>query len=1698
MTSKYSNKNGVKLLVAFAVMAVMLAGAFSIISDASDASEEQTAAKKIAGESFSTAVTEGKLNGDYILTSTVLLETDLTLDLNGHSLTGESGIDIFVVNKNGVNITITDSSKDSKGSITSIGNGSSVIYVNKYNDGNNDYEPGNLSINGGTYNGGYTIIWKGATDNKVDIKNATVNAETAGIWLSYGKIATANISTVTVDSDNIGIYLATCATASVTGSTITADSGSAVEIKSGTVTIDNCKISSSTYLDADSVGYSESGGAVAPITINNAYAGIPGGNVSVKIDETKGTEKSVITGPTGKALVVITDDCVSYDKNAKAWKKTSTTQDISLTWADHSDDVKICYLLDKHGVDDAEYKGYVTVNTITYVADADRLTKAPTAVTLLNNITVELSAAFENNNAITLGDYKLSFVAVQNTDNKVEETATITKAVINGNDSTATITGMKVGASAITFSSGSIVIEGGSEIGSGSGSIEITGVAKVVGDTVINGTITMADGATLIVPEGTKLTVNDSTGIQNTAGNGATVQVAGELDAKVAASATSNINVEISSGAVVSENVATDTKKYNAEGSQTAIGNILTSDLEISTKWYLSNDLVIPEGITVNIVSGGELNLAKYNIIVFGTLNIDAGGMIASTNGTEKIYLTKGCEFSNEGTVGLGSASVTVSVSSSEINTKLNTIAGGADYIVKYNAKGEVIVKSVVGIEFSIVKESTNNYTLAIGGNLTTDLESASITMKKCFISSDLTISENIVAEVDSSATIDADKAVIVQKDVTVTVDGELSIAGDFVMKNKATVIVNGYVHGKIIAQTGDYVTSEGYSYSAENTTTVQFPVVTGTGGIYASTQGITGITLSVGTYAYIDSDGETPVAMTSQRLYIEGEADYVALQNDGLTAGTISITLGVTGKAAYIADDAVLSLKTGMKVTNANAIVVEGAIISADKIDDAVPNYIGTSFAIKTATTPAVTTYYVKPFDVAITEIDAADKKTLTVKDKEVEIASELVLTEGQIIVIDDAVDFYISENGIVTVNSKAKITGTIDSVDGILKIMTGGVCSKPASYASEIKNTGYTQYSGLQIALKNAQPGETIYVNKETTLRSGDLEVKEGVTVIANENITVKDGNVNVDGKLVMKDGKKIELQAEKKNIDVGENGELDASDGIVKLAADGNINTDGKTVIAQADTLDLAKYVNGFVYIDEDGNKVITDAQTVIDAAAAKDTNNDVTVYGKVSVGDLAVKTKLIIDVKATVTVGNATISAGKTVTLTGKTTGTFSAQTGTEETVGAIETSVISVTEASGIIIGAGKTVDSMNVETKVMYIFGTLVGKATVDDGVVTVGLNGGTATQKTLTVDGTATTEAYLVIAEGATVAIPNGMTLVAGCNDVSGNFYSAVTVDGTLDFAKGATISASAADDDCFIVINGTVMIGDEAVFAYDAEIILNGEVIVSETATKEGTFSVIENVYAYEESAISGKVTISTGKYIMAMAGADVSAAKMNVDATGTSAAFATAFMINGEKYMDVYTVNGVSIYTLINDVDFSIEGLNLSGIGTVTNWYKSETYTDEYKLAAGAVTDKNVPALYFNAPKAEVIGTISAGVGLQIYLNGISVENYKVTGGYKLPVGTYKVNIENLSGYDKTNAVISFNGATVADGGSITISEKNFVLTATGAVPSVTPTPEPTPIQPSEKDDSMGITEYLLIVLVILAAILVVVVAIRMMRS
>ena len=79
-----------------------------------------------------------------------------------------------------------------------------------------------------------------------------------------------------------------------------------------------------------------------------------------------------------------------------------------------------------------------------------------------------------------------------------------------------------------------------------------------------------------------------------------------------------------------------------------------------------------------------------------------------------------------------------------------------------------------------------------------------------------------------------------------------------------------------------------------------------------------------------------------------------------------------------------------------------------------------------------------------------------------------------------------------------------------------------------------------------------------------------------------------------------------------------------------------------------------------------------------------------------------------------------------------------------------------------------------------------------------------------------------------------------------------------------------------------------------------------------------------------------------------------------------------------------------------------------------------------------------------------------------------------------------------------VLCLNGKTITDGKLVITSDMiggNNVLSATGDI-TIDAGEAPAPV---EKDDSgMGITDYLLIVLVVLAAILVVIVAIRMMRS
>ena len=1258
---------------------------------------------------------------------------------------------------------------------------------------------------------------------------------------------------------------------------------------------------------------------------------------------------------------------------------------------------------------------------------------------------------------------------------------TISNTVENGKSNSITFP-VGTTSNGITISVGSIKVNG-SLVAPANGVIAIDGDAVVDGDTTFeDATITLAAGSSLTVPAGTTLNVK---GIEPSADNTG-----------------ADCTIVVGNGAVIDAVIDEDLKEsidYDAEDGQFAFGDTLNSDHDVTVDEYLSKDLIIPAGVKLTVTSNGVLNLAGHSIILFGELEIQTGGTIASIgSGTEAIFLIKDCVFTNDGILGIGSSAVTISAET-EGESGAKTIFSAVESQIKYTAEGSVSMIQANGAEFSIVKsgKADGSYVLAVSGDIYTNASSGEFTINKTIVNDALTIGDNVNATVSGSVT--------VTSGATLTVDGYMSPAASgnkVVLENKSTFIANGSVDSLVVeAQTGYFETAQKYSsLTLKNTTIFTFPdskLSLDANGAVNKTNGIAGLTITVGTFSSTrDNDDGTKTAMTTQVAYVSGDLSFVnvTINADGTQAapgsGTTDGTVAITGNAAYVAKDDTLSLKSGMKITNGEAIVVQGTVVYADS--NSVDKYKGTNYSVKTTTTPAVITYYIKPFDVAIVEIDNVDKKTLNVNDSKVIIKSDLTLTEGQILNIDAAVDFIVNVDGKLTVNAKARITGTIDTVKGVLKIMNGGSCSAPTNYASYVKATDSVQYSGIVVALSNANPGDVITINSPATISEGDLVIKEGVTVNASKDITVKDGNVEIYGKLVLKDSAKLDVQGEKRTVKA--DGTLDAADGNVAVATDGKVFSEGTTILAPATATEtfLKNKVNGFAYVNDDGDVVITSAQGAVDALAALDDDTkNVTVYGNVAVSELNLKTDMIVDDKAKVNLGNVTIADDKSIALNGKTTGKFSAQTGVvESTTGALTTSTIEVVEAWGITIGAGSITDSMNVTTDILYIFGTLKGEATVVEGTATIGYG---STNKTLTVNMSGNDRAVFTVSAGTFVNVDSGMTLAAGVNTTSTTTTTAVIVKGTLSITKNGTLSAPAAINN-MISISGTLIIGDEATVDYNGAIFLSGKITVSETESKEGSLVVKQYVSMAENASITGPVTLDTKKYIQAMDGADLTGAKINVNAAGVSSAFSTTFFINGDAYATVYTIDAVMISDIFKTLSFKVDGLELDGAKVVTNWCQSDDYTRN--LVDGATVDKDISALYFKAEKSRVTGTVSTGVGLQIYLNGVSVDNYFVGGatGYSIPVGTYKVTIEAQNGYDKSTATISFNGATVADGGSITFIDDGFTLTANGA----TAINGSTSGSSSSSDDGMSITDILLIVLVVLIVIMAVLVAIRMMRS
>ncbi len=1275
--------------------------------------------------------------------------------------------------------------------------------------------------------------------------------------------------------------------------------------------------------------------------------------------------------------------------------------------------------------------------------------------------------------------------------------------------------------SKVTFTdfSGDVEVKDGSVvIGDYSGSIESgsitlnSGAVKIFGS--ISGDLTIKaaggylmiddetgeSGATLTVEDGATLTLDgfsswdlsfDGTGNTNEGSNleilgTITIIDGGEIKTgnnnnTITTYPSTNLN-----GVTLGGNVEykTDNIAYEFKG-------MLDQDITVSTEQSLTGDLWIPDGVTLTIASGGVLNMAGYGIYVQGTLDVQANGAIKNigngyNDGTVglngQILLYKDGTITNDGVIGSGSE-VTVSA---DIKQKSETPAydgtlTGAGLEVNYNGVGSVTMQNVTGVAFSVNTDGDYKV-LTISGEAYTYGISApySISASGVNIEKTMTIGEDV--------TFKAAGAVSIKSGVTLNIEGTVVSDGNIVMKNGSTVNVEGTID-EITAETGNFVTAQKYK---DGSTKVTFT-------------NVTGVVLTVGQTTYTEKN----TSYTNQILYIAGNPSIVS---DTAKVGTLTVDNTDKG-ISYVAEDVKIVLDEGVTF-NMGGTEVFGEV-SYPKVNTpatGASDFVGTEYTIKGATASDDDVVYITTFANAYSQIANADKTTIKVWGK-LTIDFDVTLAEKQTIDIREATVEIDADATVVVQRNGAIINNSIEDVQGVLTVYNGGNVKQPANYAVYKKTTDYVQYSGLVPAINGAQPGDVIDVRNPATIKD-DLTIPSGVTVNNKSTLTFN-GDLTIAETAVLNNEGTIQMAGEKSTVTVNGtfNNDEGSTFGFYKISgetatpvtenAKGEsraVYSTGTTVIG--DLTNINNFVNAAYYNDEDGNVVLTTVAKAVAAVETQDSGTQsVTVMGTVNQSEdiaLADGTTLTIDQKAKVTLGTVTLAAGSEIISYGELTATVTGMTGVE---GSAVASTIELSKAIAD-IGMISYTSSSNVTTDYLVMYNGVGGDVTIAEGKVNVlnAVNG----ENTLkfTVNGTT-----LTVASGATLAVEKigdmNATLVAGVGEKADQ--PSIVVEGTILFDDGALEAYYSTQ---LITVSGTMTVADETEITIDGTVEVTGTLAVSTTEDKAGVVSIADDgvlivgdkptdLGVAGSGVVSGAVESDNG-IIKAYNGADLSGAQIDV-VSGESEAKSTAFYINGELYMTVYSCDVRQVADIVGYEEFDIvgyvterDGTNPLDIGDLQYWYTDA----EMSQKADKVTDLGSPeALYFKAPAAQVTISVSVGEGISLYIDDVR----QVTNSVTLAVGTHTVSATVDPGF-KGEVAVTFNG--VAVNGTFTITPEMasnaydgpLAISAAGNI-----TQDSTVvIDGGNTGSDMGLTDYLLIVLVILIVIMAIIVALRLMRS
>ena len=1205
----------------------------------------------------------------------------------------------------------------------------------------------------------------------------------------------------------------------------------------------------------------------------------------------------------------------------------------------------------------------------------------------------------------------------------------------------------KAGSDGLTISQGSIKIAGTMDVVTLNAIIKQDGTQNVVFDNLIitsdsdtsdTETVTIEGNVHMtgrvVIPEGVKI-AKTSNAANITIDNGAVLNIAGKID--------TNITVENNGTISITSEVAELPPSIGGNGSVDI--SAVASEGTISGDWNTTTTYTQNQTITL---TGNTTLKAGTQVIIKGKLIIPEAYTLTIEEGAQLVIYSSTALLENNGNIIVQSDAGTITSFGGTVT------AGNTGGLIILN--GEAVNNGIIDLDWVPAGESTRtNFTMNVSGKFTNNGEIVVGEDSSLYMWNGIINSKGALITINGIAFVD--DANINSRSVTISNAGTIIINGTILSNNADEFLPIDITSVDAVV---DIVSMKKAGSAVNNSL-----VITMNGVVTPATSGLT----------YVGSPSVSIKLTTGYA--VEGITFTFEMTKDPVTSTTYYRNIIVDGQVEYDTDSTTAATAAPVIVT---------------VTDDTAPGYV-------------------------------------VVKDNfALGVGVELNITGGRFVV-----------DGIVTstegkINESSSSYGKITISGGSLTV-NGAVTTE-----SEIVTSTYVNAAFYTVAKTTTTPKTYNYTTLANAVSAGATKIEMLGTTYVNSDVTIPSGTtVSMNGS----------------NVTISKDYKITFENGSVLKITSGTMTVNGTLYIADKKTGISAPSANIVSEVISEGEKDRT-YTNIVTALSIAEAGQTIKLSGAATIrNDTTIREGIILDTNGK----NITVDNDATLTIDGT---LFINGGSLVLTAAVAETSSSAAKEAGAVVLNNTiKSITAVNPALKIVGAYFTITDKgipyyyvqpvalvapniSTVDNVTIDVNTFGTDLEIGSVSFAGTADKNATInikgnVIAEVitldlATIQFDNGVKFVGSITNEVGTS----SFDGTT--GTGFIVTSTTKDDVKELIVTGAFTVTTKKKITMDGNLTISG--FTSTPVTVNGNLKVSGNSASRIDtltingsvSVLNGKVLSSTDVYVLgtldvAVATSTEGAGRFSTTnayvgitktaVTGTSAAITGNVQIGNLLYVvdgssvPESIVEGKKALTLYveNTIWMTIYAMGTNDKVTVTNIPVENVqllgWTDDKGESVvgsdGTITIKNNKAYAkINYDVYNVSFNICAGID-NVYMDGVLISNSSLYNGIKVNAGDHTISYTLANGYSGT-ATMLVNGEKITGykftaSGDYTTTDYKITLQGiekSGYVPESPDTP--TPVEPSEKDDSMGITEYLLIVLVILAAILVVVVAIRMMRS